>query len=328
MSEPPIEINASDTLMDEGFDLLEQGQLEEALALGERLERLAWTGGFELQALALNRLDRRDEAIDVLQRGVDEAGGPWLLWQLLGNYLSDETRYDEAHRAYDEALKLDVVDEISIAINRSVLFQRQERYDDALGVLDRVDMEDPDLTPDSSEYWKLKDCRWSVFNDQDRFAEVTKEFETEREQFEKFDEDAEIISWVAYHVGFAFYRLGNIASATRWNAYALAWNKYHEYNAWLLRELRGERGTEATNYYEILIEGMWAETERGFIVNYGVAADSPEKALDFVKEFEPENVHDTLKIDEMDVIEAGFLEPKGVYVVSAYHTYPLDEAEE
>ena len=41
--------------MDEGLDLLKQGKLEEALAAGERLERLSWTGGVELQALALNR---------------------------------------------------------------------------------------------------------------------------------------------------------------------------------------------------------------------------------------------------------------------------------
>jgi tetratricopeptide (TPR) repeat protein len=116
--------------MDRGFDLLDRNNPQEALKIGLQLERERYSGGFELQALALAALRRHREAIAVLERGVETVPDIWLLWQLLGNYRSDAGDYDGAIAAYEQIDPEDC-DVASLAYNHANALARAERWADA-----------------------------------------------------------------------------------------------------------------------------------------------------------------------------------------------------
>ena len=61
-------------LYEEGWDLLEDGNLEQAMKIGKRLERLRWSGAFELQAAIYEAENNLEEAVSVLRRGIDKTG--------------------------------------------------------------------------------------------------------------------------------------------------------------------------------------------------------------------------------------------------------------
>lgn len=119
-----------DVLMDRAFDLLDRNNPQEALKIGLQLEDMRYSGGFEIQALALWSLRRRKKAIKVLERGVDTVPKVWLLWQLLGNYRSDEGDYDGACVAYEHASGADC-DLVSIAYNHANALARAKRWEEA-----------------------------------------------------------------------------------------------------------------------------------------------------------------------------------------------------
>ena len=61
----------------------------------------------------------------------------------------------------------------------------------------------------------------------------------------------------------------------------------------------------------------------GVLHDVSVVADDPEQALEFIREFEPPEIRDALKIEE--VVELGSCaDPKGVYWTTVYHFYPED----
>ncbi|MEL6715618.1 MAG: tetratricopeptide repeat protein [Planctomycetota bacterium] len=72
-----------------GFEALERGVHVAALAAAEELRALRNTAAFEIGALAHLRAGRADEALQMLEEGVEHGPDVWLLWQLLGNDRSD-----------------------------------------------------------------------------------------------------------------------------------------------------------------------------------------------------------------------------------------------
>ena len=64
--------------------------------VANKLHAIRYSGGFEIEAQALARDGLKDEAMSVLQKGVDAASTSWLNGNLVGNCLSDQGRYDEA----------------------------------------------------------------------------------------------------------------------------------------------------------------------------------------------------------------------------------------
>lgn len=143
MSEDQSEAEA---LMDRGWELLRRNNAQEALKVGKRLEAMRYSGGFEIQALALCDLRRRREAIAVLEKGVETVPGVWLLWQLLGNYRSDEGDYEGAFEAYDRALDCDC-DPTHVQYNYANALTRAGRWAEALERLESLtdaDLEEAD----------------------------------------------------------------------------------------------------------------------------------------------------------------------------------------
>src|SRR5947208_661551 len=118
MSAPqPVE-----ALMQKGFSLLDAHRYKEGLEVGRKLNRMQHSSSFEIMALAYLRLGQLAKAIAILEKGVAKAGRVWLLWELLGNCYSDDGRYADAEKAYQEALTKERCDGDVIQLNRAVAF--------------------------------------------------------------------------------------------------------------------------------------------------------------------------------------------------------------
>jgi tetratricopeptide (TPR) repeat protein len=130
-------------LLERGRALLRDGEIDEALRVAERLRGMRYSGGFELTALAHAARGRTEEAVRVLEEGVEAAPQAWLNWQLLGNYRSDLGRFAGAEAAYERALACPGVHPSSVRLNQAILAYRQGENPKALGLAALVD--DPEL---------------------------------------------------------------------------------------------------------------------------------------------------------------------------------------
>lgn len=120
----------AEALMDRGYDLLDRNNLPAALKIGQQLEQRRYSGGFEVQARALMAMGRREEAVAVLERGVEEVPDNASLWLGLGNCRSDDGDYDGAIVAYERALVGDC-DRTSVTYNHAEVLVRAGRWDEA-----------------------------------------------------------------------------------------------------------------------------------------------------------------------------------------------------
>jgi Flp pilus assembly protein TadD len=93
---------SADDLMHLAFRALDSGKPKAALKVAKKLERMRYSGSFEIQALAYADLGDPSKAISVLREGTTKCPNVWLLWQLLGNNLSDAGRFEEAFEAYEK----------------------------------------------------------------------------------------------------------------------------------------------------------------------------------------------------------------------------------
>ena len=123
-----------DARFHEGLELAKSGKFEEALAIASELERSRFTGCFEIKAIVLNGSGDREGAIDTLIQGV--AIKPvWRNGHLLGIYLSDVGRYDEALTAFDASLAMHGPEPKATALNKAITLDRMDRVEEAIDLL-------------------------------------------------------------------------------------------------------------------------------------------------------------------------------------------------
>jgi len=124
--------------MKRGLAYVERGKTREAMAVAKKLHALRYSGGFEIEAQALARDGLKDEAIGVLQKGLEAAPTSWLNGNLLGNYLSDQGRYDEAFASYEAMLEAPSADRVLIEGNYAVALRRAGREDEARSKIEAI----------------------------------------------------------------------------------------------------------------------------------------------------------------------------------------------
>jgi Tfp pilus assembly protein PilF len=117
--------------MKRGLAYVKEGRTSEAKAIAKKLHALRYSGGFEIEAQALATEGSKDAAITVLRKALEAAPTSWLNGNLLGNFLSDQGRYDEAFTAYEEALRTPSADRVLIEANYALALQRAGRKDEA-----------------------------------------------------------------------------------------------------------------------------------------------------------------------------------------------------
>lgn len=119
-------------IRDAGFEALDRGDADAAIARGQELLGLRWSGGFELVALGKRAKGDHAGALLALDEAASVAPAVWSLAQLRGNVLDELGRHADAVAAYDQALGLEGAWRGSIHYNRAVANASLFRWGDAL----------------------------------------------------------------------------------------------------------------------------------------------------------------------------------------------------
>lgn len=298
----------AEALMETGFRAIEEFDYKRAKKVGNRLRDHRHTSGYEILALAYAGEGRIRKALEVLEEGVTRAPSVWRLWQLLGNYYSDQGRYEEAHAAYRSALACPQTYNSSIYLNIAIVLYREEKYKEALDTLDRV--------TDEELHLPVASVRTETLNELERYEEslaiasdfLNAEAETEQERH--------YLARILTALATAYWKGRNDKDAAlHCLKKALVWDKSRQEALWLLRELNPENSPKA-KYYRVLVEGVWPEpiegetAAPGFFTSYDVVADSQEEALEYIRRVEPDEVRESLSINNAKTLEKDPMNPK------------------
>lgn len=314
----------AERLMAEAFDALDEHDLRRALKLGHKLKKMRHSSAFEIIALAYAAEDKLDDAIEILEEGVQKAPQVWLLWQLLGNYYSDRGSYGKSLECYRRALECPQVDVDSIHLNTAITLGREGKYEQALAEMQQATAKEIERRAKSQTMYLL--------NCTGRYAECIALGEEAIASADRGDEgDGDLASMHA-RLAQAVWKLRQDRGAAldyAWRAIAL--DKSEETAAWVIRDAANEL-SPSSRYLSILVCGRWpepfeGETEApGFFASYQVVAETPEEAMTFIRRFEPEDVRETLIIEECEEGESAPDQPKGVYEAPrGYSFFPWEE---
>ncbi|MDH5764332.1 MAG: hypothetical protein OEZ51_15305 [Nitrospinota bacterium] len=323
--------NDAETLMSEASRLLEEYEPEKALKIGKQLEKMRFSGAFEIQALAYADLDKKKKAIQVLEKGVKKAPDVWLLWQLLGNYYSDEGDLKKALTAFEKGLQTKQPDNVSLKYNYAIALQRQKKFKKAQGLISEI-LSDERYPDDIEEglFLYIQGLRLSLLNDLKQYEETLKLF-AELESIISQHENSQPseLSRIFDEVATAHWNLKNKDRSEAYLKKSIEYDKKNTSAQWLHREMHKEEDYSHAKYFRLIIEGIWhtpfeGETNLpGFFTNYDVIANDEEEALEIIKYFEPPEIHYSLKIADSEILKAP-KQPKGVYGTMSYNFFPSE----
>jgi len=310
-------------LLEQARALLEDDELEEAIALGEELEARGEVRGAEVIALAYQEAEETAKGVAAMERGVKLEPTAWWAWQLLGNLRSQCHDYPGALEAYAQARACPEPWVTSLDYNEGVALVRAKEYERGFALLARVEGE---------LYLKAQARYLGALNGLERYGEVLKLVETVlARRFE--GEVGEDLSDTCFEKAIALWKCGEEDQAVECVWQALYYDKLNKRAMWLLRELTAESSPDA-KLYRVMVEGDWHEVPEGydeppgFFTTYHVVAEDPEEALYLLSPFEPEELRESLRVEECEELEAWPGEPKGVYEASPYQLFPADSGEE
>jgi len=300
-----------EALRNRGFEHLHDEEFEEALEVARQLEELRFSAAFEIAALAHDGLGNLEEAMRVLHRGVEAAPEAWTNWQLLGNFLSDLERFDEAEAAYEQALECEDPWADSIRLNQAVLANRRERFDQALEMLDLV--EDPELR------FHVAEQRIGILRRQDRQDEAEALAESILAEGRGHQDGGDALARTAAMLGRIHLEQGRDRGEIR----QLVFDWIDRDRACvplmaLLRDVDGQCSDQAKSF-ELTVNVTFPDDHvlrresAGFYLVCGVVADDADEALEFIRRLEDDNLGETFEIDEQRDSEADPQLLKGVY---------------
>lgn len=321
--------NDAEALMGEASRLLEEFEPKKALKIGKQLEKMRFSGGFEIQALAYADLDKKGKAIKVLEKGIKTVPDVWLLWQLLGNYYSDEGDFEKALTTFEKGLQTKQPDKISLKYNYAIALQRQRNFEKAQGLISEIlsDERYPDEIEENL-LLHIQGLRLGLLNNLKQYKETLKlfaELEKTASQFE--DAQPSELSRIFDEVAGAHWNLKNKDQAETYLKKSISYDKKNTGAQWLHREIHKEEDYTNAKYFRIIIEGKWHTPFEGetklprFFTNYDVVANNEDEALEIIKYFEPPETHHSLKIDDLKILKTP-KQPKGVYDTMSYNFFP------
>ena len=282
----------------EAYAALDDDDPQHALALGARLLELKHARGFEIMALALEKQDKYEEAIDVLRKGLMVLPEASPLWELLGNLYAKEKEYDKAESAFVTALSCPGSNTAEISYNMAVMLRQAGNPEQAYSIA--VAITAPAIAV------KVKTLRVSLLNSLKKYEEsaaLANVLISEIMALEELgDEDMKDLAQVYAELGRSIYLgSGNKQGAFESAWKALEWERAEPTALWLVRELIG-RKSSASRWFRFEVEGNWYfPLEQGksppkFRVTYDIVADNVEEAIMFAKHLEPPEIRDSMQI--------------------------------
>jgi tetratricopeptide (TPR) repeat protein len=285
-------------LIKEAYAALDDDELPRALEISGKLIEARYARGFEIMALALEKQDRYEDAIDVLRKGVMAVPDAYPLWELMGNLYAKEKDFSKAETAYVTALACPGSSTASVSYNMAVMLRQSGNPEHALSIVNEI--RSPGLAV------RVKTLRVSLLNSLKRYDEASQlanALVSEiMAQEELGDEDMKDLAQVYAELGRSIYLgSGNKQGAFESAWKALEWERSEPTALWLVRELIGRKSAES-RWFRFEVEGNWYfPLEQGksppkFKVTYDIVADNVDEAMMFAKHLEPPEIRDSMQI--------------------------------
>lgn len=285
-------------LIKEAYAALDDDDLPGALELSGKLLEARHARGFEIMALALEKQDRYEDAIDVLRKGVMAVPEAYPLWELLGNLYAKEKEFEKAESAYVTALACPGSSTASISYNMAVMLRHSGNPEQALAIASEISS--PLLAV------RVNTLKVSLLNSLKRYEDsshLANVLISEIMALEELgDEDMKDLAQVYAELGRAVYlgsgnKQGGFESAWK----ALEWERSEPTALWLVRELIGRNSSES-RWFRFEVEGNWYfPLEQGksppkFRVTYDIVADNIDEAMMFAKHLEPPEIRESMQV--------------------------------
>lgn len=305
-------------LCESGFEALAEERLERAEEVARELEERRASVGFELRAHARMHAGDPQGAIAALEEGTAAAPGNWVLWQLLGNCCSDVEDYERADAAYERAAGVEEADVDSVALNRAVMASRRGGPEEGLAALDAHEP-----THLAQRHAALaSELLRELGRTQDALARAKVALDQARED----QDDARALLLVQCSHALREMNRRREARAAAETAHSI--ERGHPEALYALRMLDPEeRGPEHVPL-RVLARGAWPRREgapaQGFFTTYHAVAGDAEDALRRARALEPEEIRDSLVVEEFEVIEGEADAPPGIYGMSGLSFFPDD----
>lgn len=308
-------------LIREGYAALDDDDLPQAMDLATKLIQLKHSRGFEILALALEKQDRMEEAVDVIRKGVSVVPEAYPLWELLGNLYSKEREYEKAETAYLTALACPGSNSASISYNFAVMLRHSGNPEQALSIATQIN--NPLLAV------RVNTLKVSLLNNLKRFEDAMHLANTLISEImsleELGDEDMKDLAQVYAELGRAFFLGADNKQAAFESAWkALEWERAEPTALWLVRELIARKSYDS-RWFRFEVEGNWyfaleqGKTPPKFRVTYDIVADNIDEAMMFAKHLEPPEIRESMEIKTVSDRGAHAEYTQGLYWRSPYN---------
>lgn len=310
-----------EAIVKDAYAALDDDELQKAMELAALLLETRHARGFEIMALALEKQDRYEEAIDLLRKGVSIIPDAYPLWELMGNFYSKEKDYEKAETAYVTALACYGCNSASISYNMAVMLRHAGKPKQAFTVASHI--QDPALGI------KTKTLLVSLLNSLQEYedaARLANELISEIMSLDELgDEDMKDLAQVYAEMGRAVYLgTGNKQGAFE-NAWkSLEWERSEPTALWLVRELIGRKSNDS-RWFRLEVEGHWyfpleqGKTPPKFRVTYDIVADNIDEAMMFSKHLEPPEIRESMQVKSVSDRGSHAHFTQGLYWRSPYN---------
>lgn len=315
-------------LAEEGFDLIAEGQLDEAEAIGDQLVAIPHEAGFQLlAAVAFNRQEM-EIALGWLDKGLSRYPKAFRLLLQKGEYLSGWGKFEEAEAVFIKARNADDPDPhyVDVALAHNLFLQ--EKVDEALNLLKTIKHPEAVFEATVEKYFILD----STAQHDRVLADVTADLEALPEP--SIEEDDAIMAQILAYVAKAAYLQDEPEATVRqYLRESLDYDRTCEMALWLLRELDPQFSDNSKLYF-LDVTGKFAdvveedEDSAEFATGYTIVADSIEEALEYVRAFEGDVVDPaSLRVVDQEVQKNEEGLQKGIYETTGLFSPDEDEDE-
>ncbi|MCI4671624.1 MAG: hypothetical protein MRZ79_26015 [Bacteroidia bacterium] len=313
------------------WEHMDLGEYDEAEEIATKLLHSEEEAGYPLMAGILTLKEEPEEAVNLLKEGIDKNPNSWRLKLELGNLYGQLQNIPVAMAIFDEASQLPGAEVHWIELNRGIAYFKGGMVDDALNTLQVIDH--PEAI---NEAFSLQLEILDILGQHQLILAMAKE-ELALLSAPKDPEENQTLSNIYSRVATAYwYEEEDNADAIQYHLKrAIELDRTNQQSLWLIREMDQEYSEEA-HIYELIVEGRLVllddeeqEVVYPFHSEYVVLANSPQDALEMIKEFEIEYVDKTsLEILEATSESNDEEEPLGIYYVGDLMFVDGEEADE
>ena len=311
-----ISLEEIEQLSDQAWILIDEGNFEEALEIGQILIDNGAENGYRISAMVKAMDENWDEAIELLKQGIEKHPEVWQLHLQLGNFYSDTGRFPEAIKAFIKAGNLPNAEKHWAEMNKGMVYYREQNFDAALNTFQKI--QHPDAINQAFE------IQLRILDQVNRYDLIIEMAEEELENLQTPDNQAEAIlmASICIYVANAYFMEDETEATLHYTRQAIEFDRTNAEAPYLMREAEPVFSDDS-QIYSLIVSGQLDHEEGqtlSFTSTYAVVADSVDEALEFIRNYEIEAVNkQSLIVQEVEETDNTEDEAKGIYQVGDFH---------